>query len=149
MNASLIFLKKFKTATLKFRKTLRIESINLLNHALNSSNMKIKGKSIINVRKEKAQLRKLGRINNIGLEKRANTTTKLSTIETIIQYTKATKCRCLNGLIMTPKKANKIEHAIDRFKPKVKAGTIGCTKSCKISKISSEIKIPMSKKDAL
>ena len=87
--------------------------------------MKINGKRIISVRKEKVQLRKLGIIKSNGLEIKANITTKLSTIETTIQNPNAITCRCLNGLIMTPRKINKIEHAMERFKPKVKLGRIG------------------------
>jgi hypothetical protein len=104
---------------------LIIESINLLNHALNSSNIKINGKRIIKHRKVIAQLNKLGIMKTMGLAKMANITTKLSTIDTTNQYAKATKCRRLNGLIMTPKKANKTVNAIERFRPKVKLGTIG------------------------
>jgi hypothetical protein len=87
--------------------------------------MKINGKRISKLRKDMAQLRKLGNMKSIGLEKMANITTKLRSIETTTQNAKATMCRRLNGLIMIPTKVNKTEHAIERFKPNVKLGTIG------------------------
>ena len=82
-----------------------------------------------------------------GSMKIAYTITKLNVPDKTIQYTKATRCCRLKGFIVTPKEVKPIEHAMDRFKPKVNRGTIGWTNSCNIAKISSENSNPMSKKD--